>query len=82
MSHQPSSVTRRSWLTGCARGAVLSGMGVAAGLLVLRGQVQACALPAECCPQCGQWGECSLPAAESARREDRAEFMRQEEVQS
>lgn len=70
MSNLTESVTRRNWLTGCARGAVLSGMGVATGLLFLRGQVQTCALPADHCPGCAEWHVCSLPAALLARRDN------------
>ncbi len=87
MSNSTSSVTRRHWLIGCARGAVLSGMGVATGLLVLRGQVQACALPAEHCPGCVEWSTCTLPAATIARRgnpseDTRPEAVRHQEVQA
>ena len=87
MSSQTLSVTRRNWLTGCARGAVLSGLGVAAGLLVLRGQVQACALPADHCPGCAEWSRCTLPTAALARRshangDARPEAGQHQEVQS
>jgi hypothetical protein len=68
MNIDQSTMTRRIWLTGWVRGAVLSGMGAAAGLLVIRGQVQACALPADRCPSCAQWRSCTLPAADHARR--------------
>lgn len=86
MSNHTLSVTRRHWLAGCARGAVLSGMGAAAGLLVLRGQVQACALPANHCPNCAEWNGCPLPAAALARRspvsnDRRPEADRHQEVQ-
>lgn len=87
MSDPTLSVTRRNWLTGCARGAVLSGMGVAASLLVLRGQVQVCALPATHCPGCAEWSRCALPAAALARRghahdDARTESGRHQELQS
>ena len=82
MSHEQSDITRRTWLTGCARGAVLSGMGVAAGLLVLRGQVQACSLPSDRCPGCAVWSTCTLPTANMARRGRQAEKVQTEEVQS
>jgi hypothetical protein len=81
MSHEQSHITRRTWLTGCARGAVLSGMGVAAGLLVLRGQVQACSLPSDRCPECAVWSTCTLPTADTARQFRQPEEVEPEEVE-
>ncbi len=67
---------RRAFLAGCARAAVLSGIAVAAGVLVGRRQIGGCPYGTFACAACGRAAYCALPAAVAARRRPARQEMR------